>query len=673
MSFLFGGCYIIAENWKLIRIVLSFLFSGCYIIAENWKLISPLNFPSEMEEEIKVTLPGTSFDYELYEGDPDHLRTVVATPKKPDAYIDPASLKFKYRIGHGSFGDVWLATHHQSADDFDEYHEVAVKMLHPIKEDFIGKFLSKFEDFWIKLQSRQAKGVCWLHGVSVISGKVGIVVKYYEGSVGDLLARVKGGRLPLLDVLWYGVKLIQGIQELHSMGFLVLNLKPPNFLLNDQEQVIIGDFGIPGLLLSIPYADPDICFRLGTPNYMAPEQWEPEVRGPIADETDSWGFACSIVEMLTGVHPWFGKSPMEIYQSVVVNHEKPVLPNGLPPEIEDILHGCFEYDLRNRPLMPDILKAFERSASTNVEWIDLESTLLGVKSTNSSRTSWSLLKDHLQVGDTVRSRCAVNSCTPQKLIVTEGIVVGLEKDTDQDGHVLVRVRGLQRPLRLSVSALERVTSGFAAGDWVRLVKETNEHEHSQVGILHSIQRDGTVAVGFLGLETLWKGHSSELRTSEPFFVGYFVRLKKNVKTPRFKWPQKRGGSWATGRISEILSNGCLVVRFPGMLLNRADYFLADPAEVEHISFDTCTGLVEKYQHMEDFHWAVRPLASSLALFAAGKLGIFVGKNVGGKLMTRCRRNREQKDARGGSSPPRRRRSIANILFKESSAPTATAR
>lgn len=152
----------------------------------------------------------------------------------------------------------------------------------------------------------------------------------------------------------------QGIQELHLKGILVLNLKPCNFLLNENNQAFLGDFGIPSLLLGIPLPTPDMVLRLGTPNYMAPEQWEPEVRGPISFETDSWGFGCSIVEMLSGVQPWCGRSVVEIFHSVVTKQEKPHIPSGLPPALENVLRGCFEYDVRNRPLMADMLDAFRR-------------------------------------------------------------------------------------------------------------------------------------------------------------------------------------------------------------------------------------------------------------------------------------------------------------------------
>lgn len=247
---------------------------------------------------------------------------------------------------------------------------------------------------------------------------------------------------------------------------------------------------------------------------------------------------------------------------------------------------------------------------------------------DSGYTQWFLSKDHLRVGDMVRSRRPPKSCKPENMDVPEGIVVGLERDRDQDGFVLVRVHGIHDPLRVPVSTLERVTSGLAAGDWVRIKED--DKKHSPVGILHSIDRAGSVAVGFIGVETLWEGNSSDLQMAESYFVGQFVRVKANVLSPRFEWPHKTGGAWATGKIWWILPNGCLVVKFPGRFTfgGECSSFLADPAEVEAVSFNTCPGMVKKYQHLEDFHWAVRPLLIALGLFTAMKVGFFVGKKMG---------------------------------------------
>ncbi|XP_057957583.1 uncharacterized protein LOC131150711 isoform X2 [Malania oleifera] len=623
-----------------------------------------------MAGKVVAAQPPASFEYVLFEGDPDHLRTVVATPNRITPWIDPSTLKLRHRIGRGAFGDVWLATHHQSTEDYDEYHEVAVKMLHPIQEDHMKTILEKFDDLFFKCQGLD--GVYLLHGISVIGGKICIIMKFYEGSVGDRLCRLKGGKLSLTDVLRYGINLAEGILELHSKGILVLNLKPFNFLLTENDKAIIGDVGIPYLLLGIPLPSSDIARRLGAPNYMAPEQWQPEVRGPISFETDSWGFGCSILEMLTGVQPWSGRSVEEIYHSVVTKQEKPHFPGGLPPAVENVILGCFMYDFRSRPLISDILQAFKSAQNvicSDGGWTGLGGRTIVDKSSSSSYNEWFLMKDHLQVGDTVRSRKLLNSFKPESMDVPEGTVVGLERDTDRDGFVLVRVLGIHDPLRVHILTLERVTFGLAAGDWVRVKEE--DKKHSPVGILHSVHRDGSVAVGFIGAETLWHGNSSELQMAESYCVGQFVRLKANVLSPRFEWPRKRGGAWATGRIQQVLPNGCLVIKFPGILSfgEECSNFLADPAEVEVVSFGTCHGLVNKYQHVEDFHWAVRPLLIALGLFTAMKLGFFVGKKMGRSKAKRSQSTAIQGDAQhldgqSAGNPAWFRPSVPNILFKE---------
>lgn len=125
------------------------------------------------------TQPGTSFEFELLEGDSDHTRTVVLASSSPSSpWIEPAKLKLRHRIGRGPFGDVWLATCHQSTKDYDEFHEVAVKMLHPIEEHHTRAVLDKFEDLFSKCQG--VEGVCVVRGGSIISGKVEFLYFYLD-------------------------------------------------------------------------------------------------------------------------------------------------------------------------------------------------------------------------------------------------------------------------------------------------------------------------------------------------------------------------------------------------------------------------------------------------------------------------------------------------------------
>lgn len=281
--------------------------------------------------------------------------------------------------------------------------------------------------------------------------------------------------------------------------------------------------------------------------------------------------------------------------------------------------------------MADILHAFKSSQDavpSNGGWTSVTGRTTVDRPSGSGYTEWFLTKDHLQVGDTVRSRKPPNLCKLENMDIPEGTVVGLDCDPDPNGFVLVRVHGIHDPIRVHGSTLERVTFGLAVGDWVRSKEE--HKKQSPVGILHSVRRDRNVTVGFIGRETLWKGNSSELQMAESYCVGVFVRVKPNVFSPRFEWPRKHGGEWATGRIHQILPNGCLLVNFPGKLTlgSKNDNILADPAEVEAVSFNTCPGIVKKYQHLEDFHWTVRPLLIALGLFTAMKFGLLVGKKMG---------------------------------------------
>ncbi|KAL9231492.1 hypothetical protein vseg_006717 [Gypsophila vaccaria] len=606
------------------------------------------------------------FEFVIYEGDAENMRTVV-TPNEGSPWIDPSSLRLRHRIGRGPFGDVWLATHHRSGDDYDENHEVAIKLLNVMKEDNIKIVLDRFANIFPKCHAM--KGLSWLHGISVIDGKIGIVMKFYEGSVGDKMARLKGGKLCMPDVLRFSIDLAQAIIDLHLQETLVLNLKPSNFLLDENNRAILGDFGVPYLLLGLPLSDSDLSVKHGSPHYMSPEQWEPEVRGPISFESDTWGLGCSIVEMLTGEQPWSGRSVQQIYQSVVLNQEKPPLPSALPPVLENILFDCFEYDFKNRPLMTDILQAFKscQEAAINDEIPFVLGTNVSVNRPNKPYyTEWYLAKDSLQEGDVVRSRKPPNSSKMENMLVPEGKVVGLDGNDGRNGFALVRVHGIHDPLRVRTSTLERVTHGLASGDWVRLRGE--QKNHSAIGILHSIHRDGTVLVGFIGLETLWKGTHSELQLAEPYHVGQFVRIKANLFSPRFEWPRKKG-AWATGKITHIYPNGCLSVKFPGRLPfgQTQDSFLADPAEVEVISFNTTPGIVKKYQHLEDFHWAVRPLLVALGLFTAMKMGLLVGKKIAKPKIKKDQepttpRDSQLIEATSNSAwlPP----SVATMIFRE---------
>lgn len=112
--------------------------------------------------------------------------------------------------------------------------------------------------------------------------------------------------------------------ELHAAGVVCMNLKPSNLLLDEDGRAVVSDYGLPAILKkpscrrirsecdsSRTHSCMD-CTML-SPNYTAPEAWEPEKKSlnifwdgalGISPESDAWSFGCTLVEMCTGSVPY---------------------------------------------------------------------------------------------------------------------------------------------------------------------------------------------------------------------------------------------------------------------------------------------------------------------------------------------------------------------------------
>jgi hypothetical protein len=461
--------------------------------------------------------------------------------------------------------------------------------------------------------------------------------------------------------------------ELHSRGILALNLKPCNFLVDNQNMAVVGEFGIPMLLGGIHSPFSEHPNWLGSPNYMAPEQWGANLRGPISLETDCWAFACSIIEMITGEMPCNHFSPQDIFDAVVVRHQKPLVPSGLPPAVDRVLKACFEYDYRSRPTFGEILRAFtnpdepfkvgdwvcmQEKSSGHCMRIGVVKTVIGSDNVLvqycdkpgepihcSGASHLHLWKDSFQIGDAVILKDWVESPRfgwPGEFCQREGTVSGIGV---QDGVIMVTFRGSQEAWRVDPVELECVSGGLVTNDWVRLrsgwsIEANAGQMPSRVGIVHQVEHSGKLKVAFFGRETLYTASPTEFEKVSPFLHGQYVRLKAEVVAPRFPWPQKDIGGLDTGRIASIMPSGGLLVKFPGHLFSGKDLngkgVWADPQETEVVRLNEISGVINKYQHIEKMHWAVRPTLALLGFLIAARTGVVIVN-----LVTRPLRGRKE--------------------------------
>ncbi len=157
------------------------------------------------------------------------------------------------------------------------------------------------------------------HGIE--GGYEYLAMEYFP--LGDLKARMQVGvtepeALRLLE------KIATALSVVHRAGLLHRDLKPPNVMLRDTDNVVLIDFGLARLLEGTHNSTYTGVLR-GSPYYMSPEQALGEQLDP---RSDLYSLGVIFHEMLTGRKPFTGASAMEVLQQHV-NSAPPHLPPSL--------------------------------------------------------------------------------------------------------------------------------------------------------------------------------------------------------------------------------------------------------------------------------------------------------------------------------------------------------
>lgn len=132
--------------------------------------------------------------------------------------------------------------------------------------------------------------------------------------VGQTLSdAARAGRLPTLETRLEAVEqLCRGLAYAHSRGVVHRDVKPSNAFLLEDGTVKLVDFGIAWLEGGTFATRTGVL--LGTPNYMAPEQF---TQSEIDHRVDQWATGVILYELLSGARPFEAATvPQLIYQIV---------------------------------------------------------------------------------------------------------------------------------------------------------------------------------------------------------------------------------------------------------------------------------------------------------------------------------------------------------------------
>ena len=175
-------------------------------------------------------------------------------------------------------------------------------------------------------------------------------MEYMEGET--LAARIGKGAIPLDQALTYATQIADALDRAHRAGVTHRDVKPHNIMLT-RDGVKVLDFG---LAKSAPKQGPSEETLtavlttegtvMGTPQYMAPEQFE----GKEADaRSDIWAFGAVLYEMVTGQKAFQGKSYSSLVGAILSADPAPMAVNPFTPSwLERLVRRCLAKDPEDR-------------------------------------------------------------------------------------------------------------------------------------------------------------------------------------------------------------------------------------------------------------------------------------------------------------------------------------
>ncbi|HKC26527.1 MAG TPA: Stk1 family PASTA domain-containing Ser/Thr kinase [Jatrophihabitans sp.] len=171
-----------------------------------------------------------------------------------------------------------------------------------------------------------------------------IVMEFVEGrTLRDIL---KGeGRLPARRAMEIVADMCAALDFSHRNGIIHRDIKPANVMITPAGAVKVMDFGIARAVADNSATVTQTANVIGTAQYLSPEQ----ARGESVDaRSDVYSAGCVLYELVTGVPPFQGDSPVAVaYQHV---RENPVMPSARNPDVPREVDSIVMKALAKNPL-----------------------------------------------------------------------------------------------------------------------------------------------------------------------------------------------------------------------------------------------------------------------------------------------------------------------------------
>jgi tetratricopeptide (TPR) repeat protein len=301
------------------------------------------------------------------DGDPHPERTVlpIARGATLGRYV------VLERLGFGGMGEVFAAY------DPELDRKIAVKLL---RSSAAGSHSSAASERLIREAKAMAKlshrNVITVYDVGEHAGRVFVAMEFLDG--GTLADWLGKGPHPWTVVLERYRAAGAGLAAAHAEGLVHRDFKPANVLLGSDGRVRVADFGLARrardvperALAPVPEHDTErdslnqtltqAGTMLGTPAYMAPEQYE---GGSVDARADQFSFCVALYEALYGERPFFGENLHALMLSVAQGRiREPPAGSSVPGWLRRVVLRGLAYEPEQRwPNMDALLAKLRRT------------------------------------------------------------------------------------------------------------------------------------------------------------------------------------------------------------------------------------------------------------------------------------------------------------------------
>jgi tetratricopeptide (TPR) repeat protein len=260
-------------------------------------------------------------------------------------------------IGEGGMGEVY------EAEDL-KLGRIALKTIRP----GIAASSAALERFRQEVQTaRKVTGeqVCRIHELYMLPASDAqqatafLTMEYLDGvTLAEKLKR--DGPLSLKQALGVAFDICEGLRLVHLSGIIHRDLKSANIMLRGEGEslhAVLMDFGLArDFSAARSTSDSPIGSRegastvlgtiMGTPAYMAPEQFEGKTVSPA---TDIYALGIVLYELVTGQHPYAAPTPIAAAIRRAQIPERPSkLMRSVPRKWDRVIQHCLEYDQAGR-------------------------------------------------------------------------------------------------------------------------------------------------------------------------------------------------------------------------------------------------------------------------------------------------------------------------------------